>query len=87
MLLHHNACATVLHDSWPEDLRGAVDTSCAIWLAEVRQMVEASTSGAALDAGVSARYGMPGQTMTAAIQACLQTGMPACSAAHVNSCT
>lgn len=42
---------------------------------EMKQGTEAGPSNAALGSAISARYGMPGQTTTAAIQACLQSGM------------
>ena len=71
-----------LHGGWSEDLGSATRTKCVVWSVEVRQMAEASTHG--LDTGVSARYGMPGQTTTAAIQACLQTGMSTCPAADID---
>ena len=48
--------------------------TCMTLTAEMKQGAEAGPSNAALGSAVSARYGMPGQTTTAAIQACLQSG-------------
>ncbi len=43
--------------------------------AEVRQGAEAGPSDAGPSSGVEARFGPPNQLGTAAIQACLQTGL------------